>query len=847
MLAPFWGDVDTRSGFGICYYEVLSNAMIFHWKDVGYYSQHGDKLNTFELIITDFTSPLLQPGTNVGFFYANMDWTTGDASSGTNGYGGTPATVGANKGDGISYIQIGLFDAPGNFYDGPLGNNDGVDWLDNKTFMFNVCNSTNLPPIVAGIDFCDTLKLCVGDTFPINVSFLAPESNQIIWASADTSQASGFNVTNIISGTASSAQIDGSFIGDTSNVGVNIVTFTAYDNGTPADTISFDYIIIVDTMPMIPVITGDTTYCQGNSVLLNAGAGFDTYLWSNGDTTQTSSVTQGSYTVQASIGGCSFTTPPYVVAEFALPTINITGDSIVCPGDTLLLNATSGYNTYLWNTSVNDTLDSLHVIQGVYTVTVSDSNNCSNTSAPFTVVDFSTTISITGDTTYCLGDSVLLDAGSGYDTYAWNTGDTTQLINVTQGIYYVTVSLNTCSALDSHVVNLINVPKPIISGNSSYCAGASVVLNADSSNTGYSSFSWNTLPVQTNQVIVTTQGSYTVSVMYNGCPSISDTFVVTENPLPTPLIIGNLHYCSKDSSGTTLSTNLVYANYNWSTGDTSATILASSNPSNYSVSVTDSNGCTGSSSSVTISSSAPNNILSGITDFCPNQTITISSINGFASYLWSNGDTTSSTQLGEGTYTITVSDTFGCTDKDTVTLTPNPFPVANFSVTPSNHAGTNDTVVFTDQSTIASGNIVNWDWDFDNTNIGGATPSFAFTQGPHIVVYTIQGTYTIQLIITSDKNCSDTTNINYLIIDDVFAPNVFTPNGDNYNETLFFKNLKYQPNNHLIIFDRWGKKIYEKDSYQNDWNGDKHAEGTYFYILTIDGFDPLKGSFTILR
>jgi len=76
---------------------------------------------------------------------------------------------------------------------------------------------------------------------------------------------------------------------------------------------------------------------------------------------------------------------------------------------------------------------------------------------------------------------------------------------------------------------------------------------------------------------------------------------------------------------------------------------------------------------------------------------------------------------------------------------------------------------------------------------------------------------------------------------------VFTPNGDSYNETLFFKNLKYQPNNHLIIFNRWGNKIYEKEGYQNDWNGDKHAEGTYFYVLTLEGLDPIKGSFTILR
>src|SRR5256885_16560107 len=96
-----------------------------------------------------------------------MNWTTGDASLGVNGYGGFPANVGANAGNGLDYIQFGLFDEPGYGYDGPFGANDSVDFLDNQNFIVNTCTSggaTNIPPIVHGLVVCDTIAICVEDS-----------------------------------------------------------------------------------------------------------------------------------------------------------------------------------------------------------------------------------------------------------------------------------------------------------------------------------------------------------------------------------------------------------------------------------------------------------------------------------------------------------------------------------------------------------------------------------------------------------------------------------------------------------------------------------------------------------
>ena len=139
-----------------------------------------DKVNTFQLIITDGTDPIVPNGANVSFCYKDMQWTTGSASGGVNGFGGTPASVGANQGNGIDYIQFGRFDQPGTAYDGPFGLNDGVSFLDDQYFSFSTDITTaNVPPVISGQSVCDSLILCVGQPALFEMVFLSPEPNQI--------------------------------------------------------------------------------------------------------------------------------------------------------------------------------------------------------------------------------------------------------------------------------------------------------------------------------------------------------------------------------------------------------------------------------------------------------------------------------------------------------------------------------------------------------------------------------------------------------------------------------------------------------------------------------------------
>ena len=146
MCAPFWADVDRRGGLGEVYYKLDAHKLVVIWNNVGYYNMQGDKRNTFEVILTDGTDPVLPPGDNIGFSFADMQWTTGSFSGGTGGFGGVPATVGVNQGDNVRFAQVGRFDHEGIDYDGAGGAADGVSYLDDKAFHFDGCQQTIIIP-----------------------------------------------------------------------------------------------------------------------------------------------------------------------------------------------------------------------------------------------------------------------------------------------------------------------------------------------------------------------------------------------------------------------------------------------------------------------------------------------------------------------------------------------------------------------------------------------------------------------------------------------------------------------------------------------------------------------------
>jgi hypothetical protein len=147
---------------------------------VGYYNERGDKRNTFQVAISDGTNPAMGLGNNVCFSYQRMEWTTGEASDGVDGFGGVPATVGANAGDGVAFFLIGRFDHPGTDYDGPGGNPDGVGYLVGQQICFTTSTTdSNIPPIPLNFPSGNSVTV-IGSTGVLNLElqFLSPEVGQ---------------------------------------------------------------------------------------------------------------------------------------------------------------------------------------------------------------------------------------------------------------------------------------------------------------------------------------------------------------------------------------------------------------------------------------------------------------------------------------------------------------------------------------------------------------------------------------------------------------------------------------------------------------------------------------------
>jgi hypothetical protein len=104
MIAPYWGDVDTRCTSCGAVYIASPNAstVVVTWNDVGFFSSNSSKTNNFQLALRDQGAGNF----DVEFRYDRLTWTTGNASGGTNGLGGTPAQAGYDAGNNTNFFTL---------------------------------------------------------------------------------------------------------------------------------------------------------------------------------------------------------------------------------------------------------------------------------------------------------------------------------------------------------------------------------------------------------------------------------------------------------------------------------------------------------------------------------------------------------------------------------------------------------------------------------------------------------------------------------------------------------------------------------------------------------------------
>lgn len=351
-ICAFWADFDFRNT-GEMFYKITPEAFYLNYIDVGYYANHGDKTNTFQIVMTANNAGILPGNNNVQFCFGDMNWAHGDVGGGSGFNGPNPATVGADRVAGTSNVQFGRFNLNSAVYNGPYGQaanqQDGVHWLDFKTFEFNTCvTSPNNAPIPTASAPCDTIQMCQGEVYDLNMQFLSPETGQNTTI-LTTQTGTGLTASSTSGNTAS---LTANFTASGSNIGFNTVTITATDNGTPAQSTTLTYVFeVLDIVPPSIDISGTLSICAGGETVLTASPGFDSYSWSSGCDTQECVVEDGgNVTVVGFIGSCSSTATAFIDAtEYFIPAfVNGNQPISICPGVTQDVCLAQEWTSYNW-------------------------------------------------------------------------------------------------------------------------------------------------------------------------------------------------------------------------------------------------------------------------------------------------------------------------------------------------------------------------------------------------------------------------------------------------------------------------------------------------------------------
>ena len=484
-------------------------------------------------------------------------------------------------------------------------------------------------------------QICVGDSVTLSSSF----GGTVQWSTGES--------TNSIT---------------VKNAGNYSVTAVAVNGcSTTSDFTS----IGLNTIPQTPSITRSDTndLCVGDSILLFSSSATGN-VWSTGDTTSSIIVsTNGTYQLHVkSNSGCESGTVSEIVSFNSVPSkpsIMVSGDTVLCSGDSVTLSTNA--SNVLW--SNGSTASSINVkTSGQYTVSVGASSSCGSTSNPVAVQVNAQpavpTILVSGDTTFCSGDSVQLTSSVNAGLM-WSTGATSSSIVVKNtGSYSVkTTNQFGCDATSMPTNITVNArpAAPVVSANGSvdFCDGESVLLISSSPTNNL----WTTGDT-TNTVVVSASGNYAVTLnSATGCSSTSNSIMVNVRPQPTKPVItvnGDTSFCSGDSVvlSSTINSGLL-----WSTGDTTNSIIVRT-AGTYGVKTTNTNGCEASAEAVNISvfnsPSAPVISANGSVDFCDGGSVLLTS-SALTNNNWTNGDTTNSISVtATGNYAVSVITPNGC-------------------------------------------------------------------------------------------------------------------------------------------------------------------------------------------
>jgi gliding motility-associated-like protein len=432
--------------------------------------------------------------------------------------------------------------------------------------------------------------------------------------------------------------------------------------------------------------------CSGSTdgsgtVIPSGGTAPYTYLWtpSGGTGSTANNLSGGNYTVTVTDNNGCTNSNTVTVAEPAPLTNTTSQTNVPCSGGnngtaTATPNGGTAPYTYNWSSGSNNS-SIANLTSGNYTVTVTDLQGCSTTSVVNISQAGSLVTTYTQSNVACSGgNSGAIDAtvigGTAPYTYTWSNGSGGQdLNNLTAGTYTLTVTdVNGCQVVINTTITQPQALSEIINSTDVACYGGndgSINLTPSGGTLPYT-FAWSDGPTTEDRLSLTT-GTYTVTITdLQGCSRTATAFINEPvEPVQLNTVSSNVS-CNGSSDGSATVTPIGGTSpytYQWLPAGGSGSVANGLSGGTYTAVITDSKGCT-KTASVAIKES-PQLLAPLISANTPvsctgsgNGSLTVTLTGGTApyTYQWSpaGGSGPTANNLSGGTYTVTITDTYGC-------------------------------------------------------------------------------------------------------------------------------------------------------------------------------------------
>lgn len=493
----------------------------------------------------------------------------------------------------------------------------------------------------------------------------------------------------------------------------NYTTTLIVVNSAGRDTLVQTNYITVNALPVVTV-SGSSPLCAGQAngtatAVASGGTAPYTYAWSNNRTTASNTgLLGGTFTVTVTdANGCTVSGSTTLTAPLAI-TVSATTTPAFCgnANGTATLTITGGTAPFVttWgNGATGSTLTGLAA--GTYAYTVTDNNGCTRTgSATVAANNAAPTLTFNITNVSCNGGNngavtANPTGGTAPYTYAWGNGATSATITaLVGGNYSITVTdANRCTVSTTVFVSqpaaiaITATTSPATCGNSNGSVTALVT-----GGTAPYTYSWSgggTTATITNRP----SGSYTVTVTDSRSCTATASFNVSNVGGPTVVVNKQDVSCNGGNNGqatATITGGQAPYNIAWSNGAASATI-SSLSAGTFTVTVTDANGCASIASTTITQPAAIVGTLTATNSTCNGSNGSVAAVvsGGTApyTYIWSNGGNTATVaNLPAGNYTVTITDSRGCTGTATATVTQLAAPVVSIAKTDATCFGAND-------------------------------------------------------------------------------------------------------------------------------------------------------------